>query len=422
MLNLRTATAVALVLTVASSSTAFSQTPAPAPVFKPGADYAGVAGTAAENDRIEKLCGANRNAKDGYFAPPLTPDQTRAPLLKPSAYEVQTVASLDRSIGLAFLPDGKLLVSQRAGGMRTVDAKGVVSAPIKGVPSSQNSRLSSTTDVLLDRDFKKNRTLYYGFVADGSPALGKIISAKLSADATSLDDFKVIYEAATFTPRRLVQARDGTLLIPSAEVASGGPNPQSMQSQLGKVLRINTDGSIPKNNPFLKDPKAAPALYAVGFRDIQGAGLDPKTGNLWVAENTPMGGDELNLIKSGGNYGFPVISYGRENGGQMIDGGKTVQAGMEQPVYYWTPSIAPSGMTFYDGKAFPAWKGDVFVGGMSGKQLVRLEMKSGRVVGEEKLLLDRCKRIKDVRQGPDGFVYVMTDETPSEILRLVPKK
>jgi glucose/arabinose dehydrogenase len=160
----------------------------------------------------------------------------------------------------------------------------------------------------------------------------------------------------------------------------------------------------------------------VGFRDIQGAALNPATGELWVGENEPMGGDELNRIKSGGNYGFPVISYGRQNSGALINDGKTAQAGMEQPVYFWTPSIAPSGLSFYSGKAFPAWKNSVFVGAMSGRQLVRLELKNGHVVGEEKLLMDRCKRTKDVSQGPDGLIYVITDESPSEILRLVPAK
>lgn len=422
----------ALALTLAASllpGGAWSQAgPQPAiPSFPPGPDYAGVAGSAAENARITGLCGPNRNAKDGYFAPPAVPGQTRAPIVKTKQpFKVEVVATLDRSIGLTFLPDGALLVSQRAGGMRTVDAKGVVSEPLAGAPQTLKSPLAATTDVLLDRDFARNRTLYYGFVAPpekaGAPPIGRIIKARLSADDRSLSDIVVLHEAPDFTPRRLVQARDGTLLITSAEVASGGPNPQSLQKELGKVLRINTDGSIPKTNPFLSNPQADPALYAVGFRDIQGAALDPATGDLWVGENTPMGGDELNRIKSGGNYGFPVISYGRQNSGALINDGKTQQDGMEQPVYYWTPSIAPSGLAFYNGKAFPEWKGNVFLGAMSGKQLVRLDMKNGKVVGEEKLLMDRCKRIKDVRQGPDGYVYVMTDEAPSEILRLVPDK
>jgi glucose/arabinose dehydrogenase len=426
MTRLTSKTVTTLTLALSLASAASAQQGAPIPTFPPGPGYAGVAGTPEENARITGLCGPNRNAKDGYFAPPAVPDQTRAPVLPhKQPFKVEVVTTIERSIGLAFLPNGDLLVSQRAGGMRTVH-NGVVSEPLKGTPQIQQTRLASSTDILLDRDFAHNRIVYYGFVAApeaaGQPLIARVVKTRLSADERSLEDVTTLHEAHDFTPRRLVQARDGTLLITSAEVASGGPNPQSMQKELGKVLRINTDGSIPKDNPFLKTPGADPALYAIGFRDIQAAALDPKTGKLWVGENTPMGGDELNLIKAGGNYGFPIISYGRENSGALINGGKTAQDGMEQPVYYWTPSIAPSGMTFYDGKALPGWKDSIFVGAMSGEQLTRLQMKNGRVVGEEKLLMDRCKRVKDVRESPDGLIYVITDESPSEILRLVPAK
>ncbi|MFL5297530.1 MAG: PQQ-dependent sugar dehydrogenase [Phenylobacterium sp.] len=410
-------------LALAPGGGAWSQQPT-APAYLPGPDYAGVAGSAAENARINALCGANRNATDGYSPAPSRADQTRAPQVKSQGgFAVDVVATLDRSVGLAFLPSGDLLVSQRAGGLRTVSPKGQVSEPIKGSPEVAGPVGTSNTGAVLDRDFAKNRTLYYGYTTappqKGAAYVGHILRAKLSADGARLEDAKVIYEQESLAPRRIVQAKDGTLLIASGEVASGGPNPQSMTDPRGKILRIAADGSIPKDNPYLKTPGANPALYAVGFRDIQAATLDG-SGALWVAENEPSGGDELNRINPGGNYGFPVISYGRENGGALINGGKTVQEGMEQPVYFWTPSIAPSGMAVYDGKAFPAWKGDIFVGAMSGRQLVRLATRNGRVVGEEKLLMDRCKRTKDVREGPDGAIYVLTDETPSEILRLAP--
>jgi aldose sugar dehydrogenase len=425
----KTASGIALALALLPGAGAWSQPAAPAaiPSFPPGPDYAGVSGSHAENERLNAVCGANRNAKDGYDPKPMMADQTKAPQVKSkAAFNTEVLATLDRSVGLAFLPNGDLLVSQRAGGLRTVSPKGVVSAPLKGTPDIAGVMGTSNTGPVLDRDFAKNRTLYYGYTAappaKGEPYMGRIMKAKLSADGTTLEEAKTIYESQYLAPRRLVQARDGTLLIASAEVADRGPNPQSMTDPRGKVLRIAADGSIPKDNPFLKTAGANPALYAVGFRDIQGAALNPATGELWVGENEPMGGDELNRIKPGGNYGFPVISYGRQNNGGMINDGKTQQAGMEQPVYFWTPSIAPSGVTFYDGKAFPAWKGNVFVGGMSGRQVVRLEMKNGRVVGEEKLLMDRCKRTKDVSEGPDGLIYVITDESPSEILKLSPKK
>jgi aldose sugar dehydrogenase len=309
--------------------------------------------------------------------------------------------------------------------MRIVEGSGKVSEPLAGVPAINPARLSALYDVSLDRDFAKTRTIYFGYVtrADtGTGPVGRIARARLSADEKALEDVRVIREGADIVPRRIVQARDGTLLIPSAVIDSGGPNPQSLESQLGKILRINADGSIPKDNPFLKDPKANPAIYALGFRDPHGAAIDPRTGQLWVAENTPMGGDELNLIRPGANYGFPIISYGRENSGALINGGKTVQAGMEQPVYYWNPSIAPGSLMFYTGKALPGWTGSAFIGALSGQQLVRLELKNGRVTGEEKLLLDACHRLKTVAQGPDGLIYVATDEPKAEILRLSPAK
>ena len=418
-------TSVAMGLALTSVTAAWSQPPKPS--FPPGGDYAGVAGSAAENARITALCGANRNAADGYAPPPAFPGQTKAPQAKArEAFDVDVVAKIDRPWGLAVLPDGRVLVSIRAGGLRIIDKDGTVSEPLAGSPVIQTARLAAMYDVSLDRGFAKNRTLYMGYVtrlsATEPAAVGRIASAKLSADGKALEDIKVLREGPDLLPRRIVQARDGTLLIPSAVIDSGGPNPQSLQSQLGKILRINTDGSIPKDNPFAKDATANPAIYALGFRDVHGAAIDPTTGKFWVAENTPMGGDELNLIKPGGNYGFPVISYGRENGGGLINGGKTAQADMEQPVYYWNPSIAPGSLMFYTGAALPGWKGSVFLTGLSGKQLVRLEMKGGKVAAEEKLLMDRCVRMKSVAQGPDGLIYVTTDEPKAELLRVRPAK
>jgi glucose/arabinose dehydrogenase len=383
---------------------------------------------AIKEDQLgDATCGTPRNAADEYRPTPAFPGQTRA--LRVSGkqpYKVDVVVSgLDHPFALAFLPSGRMLVTIRPGGMRTVSREGVLSEPLGGVPEITNPpRLGGMQDVILDQSFAKNRTLYFSYIIaaeGGTGMLGRILSAKLAKDEKSIGDVKMLREGRMM-PRRIVQARDGKLLILSAEVASGGPNPQSLQSLMGKVLRINTDGTIPQDNPFLKQDGADPALYAVGFRDQQGAALNPKTGELWSVENEPRGGDELNIVRAGKNYGFPVISYGRENNGNLINGGKTVEEGMEQPLYYWTPSVALSGMIFYTGDKLPGWKNSIFAGGLSGLQLVRLEIEGERVVAEEKLLRERCKRMRDVRQGPDGLIYVITDDDNGEILRIGPER
>ena len=340
-------------------------------------------------------------------------------------FNVEVVASgLDHPFALVFLPSGRLLVTIRPGGMRTIDKEGRVSEPLAGVPVlKEPPRLGGMQDVIVDAKFAKNRTIYFSYINRGETAndlIGTIASAVLAKDEASISDVKILREGRMM-PRRIIQAADGTLFILAAEVASGGPNPQSLQSLMGKVLRINTDGSIPKDNPYLKTGGADPSLYAIGFRDQQGAALHPRTSELWAVENEPRGGDELNVIRAGKNYGFPIISYGRENNGTLINNGKTAEEGMEQPSYFWTPSVALSGMVFYTGNKLPGWKGSIFSGGLSGLQLVRLEIKGDRVIGEEKLLRDRCKRIRDVRQGTDGLIYVITDEANGEVLRIVPK-
>lgn len=380
-----------------------------------------------EDQLSDEKCGVPRNAADDFRPTPAFAGQTRAPRVSgKQPFKVEVVAAgLNRPFGFAFLPSGRMLVTIRPGGMRTVSMDGVVSEPLSGVPALVNPpRLGGMQDVILDRNFARNRTLYFSYVDSGEgegSLLARIASARLAKNEKSLDQVKVLREGRML-PRRIVQARDGTLLILSAEVASGGPNPQSLQSLQGKVLRINADGSIPKDNPYLAQADADPALYAIGFRDPQGAVLNPKTGELWIVENAPRGGDELNIVRAGRNYGFPIISYGRENNGNLINGGKTVQEGLEQPLYFWNPSVALSGLIFYTGDKLPGWKNSLFIGGLSGLQLVRLELDGERVVAEEKLLRDRCKRIRDVRQGPDGLIYVATDDANGEILRIGPDR
>jgi glucose/arabinose dehydrogenase len=225
----------------------------------------------------------------------------------------------------------------------------------------------------------------------------------------------------------LIQAPDGTLFITSTIPAGVGvnsvdwPQPQQLDSNMGKVLRVNADGSIPKDNPFVGRAGAHPEIYALGFRDVQGIAIHPRTGTLWTSEHGPRGGDEINRVEKGRNYGFPVIGYGREYSGKPINGDKTAQGGMEQPVYFWTPDIAPAGIGFYTGARFPAWQGDLFVAELVGRALARLVLKDDRVIAEERLLTEINARIRGVNEGPDGALYVLTDGNGGKILRMVPK-
>jgi glucose/arabinose dehydrogenase len=292
-------------------------------------------------------------------------------------------------------------------------------------------------EVRPDRAFATNRTIYltYTVLPEGSntnalprsPGVVVAASARLSPDDRPLEDVKVLLNAEG-TGGRLIQAPDGTLLITSTSPAGVGinsvdwPQPQQLDSNMGKVLRINTDGSIPKDNPFVGRAGAHPEIYALGFRDVQGVTIHPLTGKLWTSEHGPRGGDEINAVDKGKNYGFPVIGYGREYSGKPINGDKTAQEGMEQPVYFWTPDIAPAGLGFYSGKLFPAWKGDLFVSTLVGRALVRLVLKDDRVVGEERLLTELNARIRGVSEGPDGALYVLTDGSSGKVVRLVPKR
>lgn len=378
-----------------------------------------------EEDQLSlEKCGVPRNAADDYRPTPLLADQTRAHrVTSTQAFHVDTVASgLPNAWALAFLPSGNMLVTIRGEGLRTVTPAGI-STPVTGTPPIKNAvRLFGMHDVILDRDFASNRTVYLAYVTtpEGKPNTGYIASAKLSADEKSLTDYTILKEGPMI-PRRIVQAKDGTLMVITADIITPYNAAQSLTSANGKVLRINTNGSTPGDNPFAPNAAADPSIYALGVRDPQSMAFNPQTGDLWIVENEPRGGDELNVIKPGKNYGFPLISYGRDNDGKLLNGGLTQKAGLEQPVYFWTPSVAFSGMTFYTGDKLPAWKNSVFAGGLSGMQLVRLELDAnGRVTGEEKLLRDRCKRVRDVRQGPDGLLYVLTDDANGEILRIAP--
>ena len=411
---------------------------------------------------ITILVGASATAAenaDANFVPPKPafPEQTKAPAVKkPSSYTVETIATgLTRPWAVAFLPDGKFLVTERNGFMRAITREGVISAPIEGVPSVKAVSAEGLHDVVLDPNFAKNRLIYFTYFAPPpgeAPAIWpnhffyddvfsksvaerrtmrigmeKVARARLSEDDTRLDDVHTLIDGPD---RRIAFAPDGTLYITGADRPrfydsdlDGNDHPPSdveiRRNFAGRVSRINPDGTIPKDNPFLSDSNVAPDVFSFGHRDPEGGAINPATGELWTVEHGPRGGDELNIIRSGKDYGWPVISYGRQYSGDPVNHGLTAKDGMEQPVYFWVPSIAPSGIAFYTGDLFPDWKGNLFIGALAGKHLVRLVLKGNSVAAEESLLADLDQRIRDVRQGPEGALYILTDG--GSLLRLTPK-
>jgi glucose/arabinose dehydrogenase len=382
---------------------------------------------------------AGSAAPDGYTPLPQWLGQTRAPrAARTHAYTVETVVSgIGGGFSFHFLPDGRILISERPGRIRIAGRDGTLSEPIGGLPELYASGPQGLFEVIPDRDFAKTRVIYFGYTAlppgpkpvvlPRLAGLFMVARARLSSDDRRLEDVRVLLNAEGINGR-IRQASDGTLLITSGIPAGVGiespdwPQPQQLTSRMGKVLRINTDGSVPRDNPFVGRADALPEIYAYGLRDDQGMAFHPRTGRLWTSENGPRGGDEINAIEPGRNYGFPAISYGHEYSGKPISGDRTSAPGMEQPIYFWTPSVAPSGMTFYTGQLFPSWQGNLFVATLAGRHVARLVLENDRVVGEERLLTDLDTRMRDVRQGAEGALYVMTDGQQGRIVRLTPGK
>ena len=398
---------------------------------------------------------------------PAFPGQTDAPPpSRPSPpFNVETIATgLTGAWAVAFLPDGNFLITQNGGTMRLVKPNGFVSAPIAGVPGVKTIGAQGLHDLLLDPDFARNRTLYFTYFAPPpgeapgawplhflyedvwtkslaerrllNIGMEKVASARLSEDNQRLENVRDLADGAE---RRIQIARDGNLLVTGSDrfrfydsdldgnERNAVLDPDERRNFAGGVLRVGRDGSIPKDNPFLGRANVSPWVYAFGLKDPEGAAIHPVTGDLWVVDHGPQGGDEIDIIRAGRDYGWPDVTYGRQYDARQSDGRKNVKVGtgntsmkgVEEPIYYWVPSIAPSGMTFYTGDQFPDWKGNLFVGAMAGQHLVRLVLNDNRVVAEEKLLLDRKQRIREVRQGPDGNLYIFLG---TDLVRLTPKK
>ena len=346
------------------------------------------------------------------------------------APRVEVVASgLQNPWGVAFIDGGRFLVTERPGRLRVVAPDGRLSEPLAGLPPVDAGGQGGLLDVITDRDFARNRTVYFCYAepaARGSGNSTALASARLSADATRLEAVKVVFsQQPKFSSRahfgcRIVEAADGTLFLTLGDRFSRKEDAQTLDNHHGKVVRINKDGSVPPDNPFVGRSGALPEIWSLGHRNLQGAALGPD-GRLWTSEHGPQGGDEINRPEAGKNYGWPVITYGENYGGGAIGEGITAKAGLEQPVFQWTPSIAPSGLAFVKGERYgKAWQGNLLAGSLKFRYLARLDISGGRVVKEERLLPDLNARVRDVREGPDGFIYLLTDERNGRLLRLLP--
>jgi glucose/arabinose dehydrogenase len=351
------------------------------------------------------------------------------------AFNVVPVAEgLQNPWALAFLPDGRMLVTERPGRLRIVTSDGTLSEPVAGLPMVDARGQGGLLGIAVDPAFQKNNLIYWTFSEPGAgvnntaAARGKLVDGPMP----KVDAVQVIFHQAPSLNStlhfggRLVFARDGTLFITLGDrsITEGRMQAQRTDGLLGKIVRLNPDGSIPKDNPFVGKEGVRPEIFSIGHRNIQAATLHPTTGDLWEVEHGTRGGDELNLVRKGKDYGWPTIAYGIEYQGGPITDGIQANEGMEQPRYYWDPVIAPSGMTFYTGSLFPAWKGSLFIGGLGSMNLVRLTVEGEKVTGEERLLQDlqpQRERIRDVRQGPDGALYLLTDNAKGRLLKLVPK-
>jgi len=371
-----------------------------------------------------------QGAANASFQPAFE-NQTRAPEMPTDvdiAIEVVAQGLVD-PWAIVFLPDGRMLVTERPGRLRIVSRSGAISDPISGLPEVDGRDQGGLLDVVLGPNFARDRMIYWSYSApraNGENATN-VARGRLSPDERRVENAQVIFEqqpgwrSTKHYGSRLVFDREGHLYIGLGERSNRESRgfAQDLSTTLGKVVRINADGSIPAGNPFAGQQNARAEIWSYGHRNIQGADLHPETGELWVIEHGPRGGDELNLVRRGANYGWPIISYGIEYSGQPIGEGIAAREGMEQPVYYWDPVIAPGDLDFYRGGMFP-WHGDILIAGLNSQSLTRLELLDGRVIGEERFNLG-VGRIRDLAESEDGALWIITDEENGRVLRLTPR-
>ncbi|WP_029086983.1 PQQ-dependent sugar dehydrogenase [Brevundimonas aveniformis] len=399
-----------------------------------------VAATACNGQEASNAEAENRAARGAPVEsrPANNPDQrpafegqTRAPgVTTQAAYTVSPMAEgLDHPWALQQLPSGHWLVTERSGALRLFSADGADLGAVSGVPAVHAERQGGLLDVALSPDFATDRLVYFSYAEDRADGNGTTVArARLSGDERSLSGTQVIFRAwpsysnSMHYGSRLAFDREGRLYITLGERSDleTRPQAQDLGSHLGKIIRINADGSIPADNPYVGREGARPEIWSLGHRNVQGAALNPWTGELWAMEHGARGGDEVNIVRGGLNYGWPTIAYGMEYRGGAIGEGLTAREGLEQPVYYWDPVIAAGGAAFYDGEAFPEWEGNLLVSGLGGKHLARLVIEDNRVVGEERLLTDQNQRIRDVQVAADGSVWVVTDEDNGRLIRIAP--